>query len=62
MRLSLGATRRQLILQLLTESWLLAACGGAAGLFVAIATLRIMMWLLPAEGAAMFTSGLPHPS
>ena len=31
---------RQLIVQLLTESWLLAACGGVAGLFVAIATLQ----------------------
>ena len=49
-RLSLGASRRQLIVQLLTESWLLAACGGVAGLFVAIATLRIITWLLPAEG------------
>jgi ABC-type antimicrobial peptide transport system permease subunit len=38
-RLSLGATRRQLSVQLLTESWVLAACGGAAGRVVAIATL-----------------------
>ena len=60
-RLSLGATRRQLIVQLLTESWLLAACGGGAGLFVAIATLRIMMWLLPAEGAAMIDLRLATP-
>jgi predicted permease len=51
-RLSLGASRRQLIVQLLTESLLLAACGGVAGLFFASATLRVITWLLPAEAAA----------
>ena len=48
-RLSLGATRRQLIAQLLTESCLLAVFGGVAGLFVARWTLDLMMSLLPAE-------------
>ncbi len=46
-RLSLGATRRQLIGQLLTESVLLAALGGVAGLMVAWATLRLIVTLLP---------------
>ena len=57
-RLSLGATRRQLVLQLLIESWLLAACGGAAGLFLAVATLKIILALLPAEASAMIQAQL----
>src|SRR5262245_19012936 len=51
-RLSLGATRRQLIVQLLTESWLLAACGGIGGLGFAIGTLRVITSLLPADAAS----------
>jgi predicted permease len=46
-RLSLGATRRQLIAQLLTEAVLLAAIGGLAGLFVAWSTLHLIVSLLP---------------
>ena len=46
-RLSLGATRSQLLAQLLTESVLLAVLGGMAGLAVAYATLRGIASLLP---------------
>jgi predicted permease len=48
-RLSLGASRRQLIAQLLLESCLLAAMGGIAGLLVARWTLDLFASLLPAE-------------
>ena len=48
-RLSLGATRRQLMTQLLTESCLLAVLGGAAGLVAARWTLRFIGALLPPQ-------------
>ncbi|HSL24146.1 MAG TPA: ABC transporter permease [Vicinamibacterales bacterium] len=51
-RLSIGAGRRQLISQLLTESLVLAALGGAAGVVVARWTLDLIAALLPAEAAS----------
>jgi predicted permease len=60
-RLSLGASRAQLVAQLLTESCLLAAFGGAAGLLVAQWTLRGMAWLLPAEASATIDVRLAWP-
>jgi predicted permease len=57
-RLSIGASRRHLLAQLLTESLVLAACGGVVGLLVAHGTLRVMAWLLPADAASMVTLAL----
>jgi len=51
-RLSIGASRTQLATQLLTESLLLAACGGAAAVFVAQWTLGAIASLLPALSTA----------
>ncbi len=51
-RLSLGATRRQLIAQVLTESLLLAVLGGLAGLAVAHWTLAGITAMLPSRVAA----------
>jgi predicted permease len=51
-RLSLGASRRQLVAQLLTEALVLAVLGGVSGLFVANALQDIFRGVLPATGEA----------
>ena len=53
-RLSIGANRRQLVAQLLTESCLLGVMGGVLGLVVARVTLGAMAAILPPASAATF--------
>lgn len=50
-RLSIGAGRGHLIVQLLTESLLLAVLGGAVGILFSRWTLDLMAALMPAEAA-----------
>jgi predicted permease len=50
-RLSIGASRRQLIQQLLGESVLLAIMGGAFGVLVAKWTMAAVLQMLPADAA-----------
>jgi predicted permease len=53
-RLALGATRRHLLVQLLTESVLLSLFGGLVSLVVAYWTLRGIGALLPGEVSGIF--------
>jgi predicted permease len=57
-RLSIGANRRQLITQLLTESILLAGFGAIAGLFVAKWTLDVIASMIPAEDSGLVAFSL----
>ena len=57
-RLSIGASRKQLLAQLLTESCVLAALGGLAGLLVAQLTLSLIVSLLPPDGGSTMDFGL----
>lgn len=55
LRLSIGASRRHLLAQLLAESCVLALAGGTAGLLVARWTLALIGSLLPAEALEAVT-------
>ncbi|MGD9905377.1 MAG: ABC transporter permease [Vicinamibacterales bacterium] len=58
-RLSLGATRRQLVRQLLTESLLLAFAGGALGVALAFVMTRGLLAFVPIEGAPLLVQPSP---
>jgi predicted permease len=60
-RLSIGASRWQLVRQLLTESCLLAAFGGMVGLLVARWTLDLIASMLPGEAATTLQFELQMP-
>ncbi len=59
-RLSIGGTRRQLIVQLLTESCLLAALGGAFSLLVARWTLNLIASVIRPELAPVELAGIQY--
>jgi predicted permease len=61
-RLSIGANRRQLVLQLMTESCLLAILGGVAGLLVARWTLHGIAALLPPEATRTLAFEIDGPA
>src|SRR6185369_9032475 len=57
-RVSIGASRWQLMGQLLTESLMLAGLGAVAGLIVARWTLDLIQSLLPSDASDMVQFGL----
>ena len=58
LRTALGANAWQLSRQLLAESLLLSAAGGAIGLLLAVAGLRALMAFVPADLAVLQESGV----
>ena len=60
-RLALGASRRRLIAQLLEESVLLSAAGGAAGLGLAVLMDKALIGFLPVAVTAVTLTATPDP-
>ncbi|HYW47738.1 MAG TPA: ABC transporter permease [Bryobacteraceae bacterium] len=58
-RLAVGASRRQLVGQLLIESLLLSVAGAAAGLALSVATIRALLSFLPASGSPLMLRAVP---
>jgi predicted permease len=58
-RLAIGASRAQLLAQLITESLMLSIAGGIAGLFLAIGMIRALLAFLPAGDTPLMLSATP---
>jgi predicted permease len=58
-RLSLGASRGQLVRQLLVESLLLAFAGGALGLAISVALTRGLLAFIPSDGQPLLVNAEP---
>jgi predicted permease len=58
-RLSLGASRRMLVRQMLVESFVLSAAGAVAGLGVAVVLTRLLLSFVPAGDETLLLSASP---
>jgi predicted permease len=61
LRIAVGANRRQIVVQALLESVLLAVAGGIAGLFVAVAAARLLLVLAFRSSHFLPISVFPSP-
>jgi len=60
-KLSLGASRGRLVRQLLVESLVLSAVGGALGLAIAFGLTRGLLALVPQQGQPLLITARPDP-
>jgi predicted permease len=60
-RLSLGASRRRLVRQLLVESLVLSTIGGLLGLGLAVVLTRTLLAFVPSEGQPLRITAHPDP-
>src|SRR6185369_5923516 len=58
-RLSLGASRGRLVMQMLVESVVLSCIGGAVGLGLSVVLTRFLLALLPSQGSPLLISASP---
>src|SRR5580704_14993529 len=58
-RLAVGASRGQLLLQLLIESLILAIAGAAAGLFLSVTIVQALLAFLPSDGTPLMLRADP---
>jgi predicted permease len=58
-RLSLGASRRQLVRQLLVESLVLSFCGGALGVLLSVVLTRALLALVPTDTNPLLIEATP---
>ena len=58
-RLSIGASRMQLVRQLLVESLVLSLAGGAVGVLLSVVLTRGLLALLPSDGAPLLVQPTP---
>ena len=58
-RLSLGASRRQLVRQLLVESLVLSLCGGVLGVLLSVVLTRALLALVPSDANPLLIDAMP---
>ena len=58
-RLSLGASRRQLVRQLLVESLVLSLCGGVLGVLLSVVLTRALLALVPSDANPLLIDATP---